>query len=256
MVSAVASRVEACRARGEAIDVITFVPHGEPTLDVELGEEIRALKGLGIPVAVITNGTLLWRSDVRRDLAAADVVSVKVDARRHATWRRLNRPPHALSIRSVLWGVLDFAGEYGGELLSETMLVDGYNDATADVAGVARFLERVGPDGSYVTLPTRPPASRGVHPATHASVLRAYAILSDHVASVDVLWAEVEEGFGGTGDAEADLLGILSIHPMPERAARQYLEEAGADAALADRLVALGRAAWLEHGKERFLVRR
>lgn len=256
VVAAVDERVRACRSRGEVIDQITFVPDGEPTLDAHLGEEIRALKPLGIPVAVITNATLLWRTDVRADLAAADVVSVKVDARRHATWRRMNRPPHALSIRSVLWGLLDFAAEYGGRLLSETMLVDGYNESAADVAGVASFLAKVQPHRAYLAVPTRPPAARKVVPARDEALVQAYGILSDHVPRVEVLGLEGEGPFGGAGEPELDLLGILAIHPMREDAVRRYLEDSGGDGQVAEELEASGRVRWLEYRGERFLTRR
>jgi len=75
--------------RGERIDYLTFVPDGEPTLDTGLGDQLDLLKPLGLPRAVITNASLLSHSDVRRELARADRVSMKVDAVRHETWRRI-----------------------------------------------------------------------------------------------------------------------------------------------------------------------
>ena len=93
---AVAERVAACRASGQGIDHITFVPEGEPTLDVNLGETIRGVRRLGIPVAVITNGSLLWRPDVRADLA------LKLRASRAA--HRIPAPvaPHGESVADGL----------------------------------------------------------------------------------------------------------------------------------------------------------
>jgi wyosine [tRNA(Phe)-imidazoG37] synthetase (radical SAM superfamily) len=78
--SAVSDKVEKVRETGEAIDYMAFVPDGEPTLDINLGREIELLKRLSLPVAVITNASLIWRQDVRTDLMAADWVSLKVDA--------------------------------------------------------------------------------------------------------------------------------------------------------------------------------
>ena len=79
IVNAVRTSVRNVRAAGGKIDYITFVPDGEPTLDINLGIEIGNLRDLGIKIAVITNASLLWRKDVRDDLSRADWVSVKVD---------------------------------------------------------------------------------------------------------------------------------------------------------------------------------
>ena len=114
VVHRVETRVREVRARGEAIDYLTFVPDGEPTLDLHLGREITGLRPLGIPVAVITNAFLLDRSDVQSDLLRADWVSLKVDAvrdtRRPAKPARpAPRPAVATrSIRSSVTGVSPF----------------------------------------------------------------------------------------------------------------------------------------------------
>jgi wyosine [tRNA(Phe)-imidazoG37] synthetase (radical SAM superfamily) len=72
----VQNKVEKAREAGEPIDYLTFVPDGEPTLDVDLGREIELLRPLGIKIAVITNSSLIWREDVREDLMKADRVSL------------------------------------------------------------------------------------------------------------------------------------------------------------------------------------
>ncbi len=90
------------------IDFLTFVPDGEPTLDFGLGETIRLLRPLGIDIAVITNGSLLWRDDVREGLDDADWVSVKVDAAENAVWRHVNRPHPDLDFGTVREGIARF----------------------------------------------------------------------------------------------------------------------------------------------------
>lgn len=256
IVAAVTERVEACSRTGQGIDHITFVPDGEPTLDANLGTTIRGLRPLGIPIAVITNGSLLWRPDVRGDLAAADVVSVKVDVRRHVSWRRLNRPPHSLSIASVLWGILDFARDYRGELLTETMLVEGYNEDDAALESVTEFLGKVQPHRAYIAVPTRPPANRRVRPPPERALLNAYVIVSRQVRSVELLAREEEGSFGHGDDPERDLSGILSIHPMKESAVRGYLEEVGEPWSVAETLVQRGEVLRVEYRDVPFLVRR
>ncbi|MGD9237213.1 MAG: radical SAM protein, partial [Desulfobacterales bacterium] len=76
----VENKIEQAQRKGESIDYLTFVPDGEPTLDANLGQEIELLKSLGPKVAVITNGSLIWRKDVRSALAKADWVSFKIDS--------------------------------------------------------------------------------------------------------------------------------------------------------------------------------
>jgi wyosine [tRNA(Phe)-imidazoG37] synthetase (radical SAM superfamily) len=255
VVAAVAHRVADCRASGQRIDYVTFVPDGEPTLDLQLGQEIRALGPLGIPVAVITNGSLLWRADVRADLDAADVVCVKVDAAEERTWRRISRPSHALSLAMVLDGIRQFASGYRGRLLSETMLVRGLNDNAASVEGVARFLQAIGPTVAYLAVPTRPPAEGDVQPPGEQAVVAAYELLAARLHRVELLTADEQGSFGGTGDPAEDLLGILAVHPMQEDAARRYLEEAGAGASLLDTLFSSGRVVRVHHLGRAFLTR-
>lgn len=79
-------------------------------------------------MAVITNASLLWREDVRRDLMRGDWVSLKLDAATESVWRRVNRPHRGLVFDMVLRGILDFSASYRGVLTTETMLVGGLND--------------------------------------------------------------------------------------------------------------------------------
>jgi wyosine [tRNA(Phe)-imidazoG37] synthetase (radical SAM superfamily) len=111
IVAAVAERVALSASRGERIDHLTVVPDGEPTLDAHLGEVLQGLRPLGIPTAVISNGSLWWQPGVRDALREADWVSAKVDAVTEGTWRRINRPDPRLRLETVLEGVATFAGE-------------------------------------------------------------------------------------------------------------------------------------------------
>ena len=237
LVSAVRDRVAACRARGDSVDYLTFVPDGEPTLDLLLGPAIRGLKPLGVRIAVITNGSLLWRPDVRADLSEADVVSVKVDATAPETWHAVNRPGRQLRLHTVLRGLRTFARDFSGEVWTETMLVDGMNDAAEEAAKLADFLGEVSPARAYLAVPTRPPAVSGVRPASAEALARIHGIFREHLPWVEVLSRPEEGAFGHGEDPATDLLAILAVHPMPETVARQYLEEAGTDPAVLDELL-------------------
>ena len=101
------------------------MPDGEPTLDVNLGKLIDRLKPLNFKVAVITNATMLSRSDVRHDLSKADWVSVKIDTLDENIWRKMDRPHKNIALDSMLHGIREFSEQYRGQLVTETMLVKG-----------------------------------------------------------------------------------------------------------------------------------
>ncbi|MBC7227177.1 MAG: radical SAM protein [Thermoflexales bacterium] len=248
----VREQADKSRAAGERIDYLTFVPDGEPTLDVNLGREIALLRPLGLPIAVITNGSLLWRKDVRADLRQADWVSVKVDAVQEQTWRRVNRPHGRLRLPTVLEGVLWFAAEFRGRLVTETMLVAGLNDGAAELEAVAEFLTRLRPSTAYIAIPTRPPAGEWVRPPSEEAITRAYAIFREAVERVELLTGYEGDAFAFTGDAEQDLLSITAVHPMREEALVDFLNRAGADWSLVQRLIAQGRLVKTEYEGQKF----
>ena len=116
----VKEKLETAENMRKAVDYITFVPDGEPSLDVNLGQEMDLLKPLGIKVAVISNASLIWDEVVREELSKADWVSLKVDTVDELAWRRINRPHRALRLESILEGILDFSRNYKGVLATET----------------------------------------------------------------------------------------------------------------------------------------
>ncbi|MDY0096053.1 MAG: radical SAM protein, partial [Candidatus Vecturithrix sp.] len=97
----VEQKVEQSREKGEAIDYLTYVADGEPTLDLQLDREIKLLRDLGCQIAVITNASLLWMLDVREALRLADWVSVKIDALTPEIWHRIDRPYGALQLDTI-----------------------------------------------------------------------------------------------------------------------------------------------------------
>lgn len=256
LVQAVSRKVDECREAGQTIETVTFVPDGEPTVDVHLGGELRGLRSLGIPLAVISNGSLLSRRDVRADLAAADLVSVKVDAVDEATWKRVNRPHPRLRLGEVLRGARELAESLPGELLTETMLVAGINDSAASVKRVADFVAELRPTRAYLAVPTRPPAEPGVRPPEPDALVRAHEIFAERLPTVELLATPESGEFGRTGDPTEDLLAILSVHPMTEGRARRYLADAGAEPGRLSDLIGTGRLHRVEYGGNVYLVRR
>ena len=239
---------------GEPIDYLTFVPDGEPTLDINLNEEINLLKPFGKKVAVITNSSLIWRTDVQADLQDADWISLKIDAVDEVIWRRVNRPHHALNLEKILNGMLEFAKTYKGELTTETMLVKGYNDNEDNLRGIAEFLMKLKPDISYLAIPTRPPAESQIKPPDEETIIKAYQILSEKITDVEYLIGY--EGNAFAGNTEEDLLSITSVHPMRKDAVHEFLASAGASWETIEKLIQENKLAEVTFDDRKFYMRK
>lgn len=253
--AAVADHLARIRAAGQDADYLSIVPDGEPTLDVHLGETITALRELGLPVAVITNATLLPRPEVRARLGGADLVSVKVDSVLVPVWHRVNGPHRDLVLDEILAGIRAFAAEYRGQLISETMLVAGLNDTVESLVATADFLAGIRPAVAYLGIPTRPPTVPGTIAPDEAHLVQAHEIYADRLPAVELLLGHEVGEFAHTGDAREDLLGITGVHPMREVAVRRLLAEDGAGWDVAEALIADGTLRVVEHAGERFLMR-
>ncbi len=244
------------RENGEQIDYLSFVPNGEPTLDCNLGRTIDLLKPFGIPIAVITNASLLWSAEVREDLAKADWVSLKVDSVREDVWRKLNRPHPTLRLPAVLAGMLAFAGKFPGELVTETMLVKDVNDSGDDLEQVGRFLAKMKPARVYLSVPIRPPAERWVEPPTEDEVNRAFQIFLECGTTAELLVDYEGDAFSSTGDAGEELLSITAVHPMREDAVKAFLVRAKQDWQTVRDLIKNGLLVEMEYKGNSFYLRR
>lgn len=252
---AVAGHLARVRAAGQDADHLTFVPDGEPTLDSGLGASIEALRDLRVPIAVITNGSLLWREDVRVRLREADLVSVKVDSVVQDVWRRVNGPHRELDLAVVLEGIREFAAGYPGVLITETMLISGLTDSEDSLAATARFLAGISPRTAYLAVPIRPPAVVGTRSPDDSGLVRAHEEYAGRLPKVELLTGHEVGDFAHTGDAREDLLAITAVHPMREAAVRRLLVQDSASWALIEELLAADALRAVEHAGERFYLR-
>jgi wyosine [tRNA(Phe)-imidazoG37] synthetase (radical SAM superfamily) len=252
----VRERVAEIKKRGTPIDYLSFVPDGEPTLDNNLGQNIDLLRPLGIRVAVITNGSLLDQEAVRKDLQKSDLVSLKIDAVTKKTWLRMDRPHRSLDLRAIHDGMREFARRFKGELITETMLLKGINDGYEEIAKIADFLRLLKPHKSYISIPTRPTAVKGVFPASDQALTGAYQAFNEKGLSVEYLIGNEGNAFGYSGNIEEDLLGITSVHPMREDAVREYVRRAGADWNVITNLIQSGSLKKVKYQGKTFYLRR
>jgi len=210
------------------IDWVTFVGSGETLLHSKIGAMVRGVRNLtDIPVAVITNGSLLAYPEIREELLPSDAVLPTLDAGTPELFRRINRPHPSISFEEHLKGLEAFAGEYRGKLLLEVMLVKGLNDSEEALSDIAGCLERIRPHEVHVALPDRPPAEPWVAPPDAHGLMRASAILGSSAHVLHPLVSVISLSTIET--ALETILGVVGRHPLSEdqllRALSEWPEE-------------------------------
>ncbi len=206
-----------------APDHITFVGEGEPTLSKDLGWLIEKTKDSGIPVAVITNGSLIFREDVASELTNADVVIPSLDAASERVFKRINRPHPSLRLYEIIEGIEKFSREFSGKLYIEVMLVKDYNDSSDEIMRIRETIERIDPDGVYLMTPIRPPCE-DVRPSERIEeagiAFKAFNVIKpEHGEFHPELYSSAEEA----------LRSILQRHPLREEQAMRVLRHFNAE---------------------------
>lgn len=252
----VQKKVEKSREKGEPIDYLTFVPDGETTLDINLGQEIKSIKSLGIKIAVITNASLINQKQVRENLEEADLVSLKVDSVEEEIWRRVNHPHRSLCLKTILEGILKFSGTFKGKIITETMLIKNINDDSQYIKKVANFLAQLKPSKSYLSLPIRPPADSRVQSPSEEVVNRSYNLFKEKIKQVECLIGYEGNAFAFTGEVEEDILSITSVHPMREEALKYFLKRAKSDWSIVEELIEQGKLVESEYEEHKFYIRK
>lgn len=202
---------------GTRPDYVTMAGSGEPTLNTELAEIITRVREVSdVPVAVLTNGSLLWDPDVAAACALADLVLPSLDAGDEETFRKVNRPYPGLRLEQVVSGLVDFRKRYDGNIWLEVMMVEGFNSSEEDVKRIGELLGEIAPDEVHLNTVARPPAERAARPVTEDTLSETASLLRPHVTVLE----EVMRGEGGIPDGSIDenrLLDLLSRRPCTRR---------------------------------------
>lgn len=149
---------------GEA-DYITFSGSGEPTLNENLGTIIRKVKkAVTIPIAVITNSSLLGVEEVRNDLLGADVVLPSLDAASQEIFNRVNRPQVGIQLQNIIQGLEAFRKQYSGLIWLEIMLINELNDTPDELGKLRTLVNHLKPDKIHLNTVTRPPSEKETRP--------------------------------------------------------------------------------------------
>lgn len=235
------------------IDWITFIGSGETTLHSGLGEMIQGVKEMTeLPVAVITNGSLLYQAALRNELKLADAVLPTLDAGNGALFRKINRPHSQFTFESLVEGMIEFRKEYENFLWLEVMIVQGLNDSEESLVEIASWIVKIKPDEVHIVQPTRPPVEKWVKPPDDEGLMRAKTFLGE-VASL-VMPAVGEFDLGSGSDLIEAIVGIITRHPMRESELVCYLEHWSPEAVQStlQKLEDSGQAQVIIRNEERF----
>jgi wyosine [tRNA(Phe)-imidazoG37] synthetase (radical SAM superfamily) len=195
------------------IDFITFSGSGEPTLHSGIGEMAEFIKKNfpAYKLALLTNGTLLGREDVRNRLLAVDVVIASVDGGSREAFQRINRPHPDLSLADIEAGLISFRKMFANSLWVEVFLVPGCNTSREELARIRGMLERVHPDKVQVNTLDRPGTESWVVSLEEDELKRAASFLQN----AELISSAGSRRFPGESDDLADrILSVVQRRPL------------------------------------------
>ncbi len=237
-------------------DYLTFSGAGEPTLHSELGRVARWLiERTDIPLALLTNGTLLGDPALRGELAPFAVILPSLDAVSEEIFVRINRPHPSLTAASLIEALVALRGGFDGEIWLEVLLVEGVNDTPSELDLLAEAIGRIKPDRVQLNTAARPGTEPSVTAASEASLQRALDRFGPVAAAVATFSAPAPEQVVDAGDPSEALLAV--VRRRPETLARLAQSLATDEATLrqtADRLLAEGRLRTERRGETTYLI--
>jgi wyosine [tRNA(Phe)-imidazoG37] synthetase (radical SAM superfamily) len=194
------------------MDFITFSGSGEPTLHSEIGILIKKIKNMTpIPVAVLTNGTLLFREDVQQEVAAADVVIPSLDAASLTMFYRINRPHKSLDIDLIIDGLKRFRRIFEGKIWLEIMLIKGFNDDLRELAHIQQAALQIRPDRIHLNTVVRPPSERYARPLNHKEMIAIQDFLNQDCEIIGSFRAKARDH---TVHMNHDILEMTKRRPL------------------------------------------
>ncbi len=139
-------------------DYITITASGEPTLNQHLGAIIDFIKQTkaDIPVALITNGSLLYDPEVRKEMMKADLLLPSLDTATNDVFKKINRPAEDLTVEMCIEGIISLRKEFEGKIWLEVFILPGYNDSKEELTALKEVILKVNPDSIHLNTLDRP----------------------------------------------------------------------------------------------------
>jgi len=206
-----------------SLDFVTFSGSGEPTLHSHLGEMIAFVKESyrQYKVAVLTNGTLFDRSEVREEVRKADLLIPSLDAVSEPVFKKLNRPHHSLQLQEIIAGLTQLRREFKGEIWLEVFIVPTLNDSEGELKLLKEIIEKIKPDKVQLNTLDRPGAEGWVF-ATPKERLEAIASYLPR-AEVIAEFPSERKAVSFSKDIEASILSTLKRRPCTSEDLSRFL---------------------------------
>lgn len=173
-------------------DYLTFSGSGEPTLNSRIGDVICFIKKNypQIPLALLTNGTLLYLDEVRKELLDIDLVIPSLDSASEAGFKKINRPDSKLQVDKYIEGLIEFRKEYNGKIWLEVLIVPGFNDSDDELGLLKDAILKISPELVQINTLDRPGAIKEIRAATRAELIK----IKDHLdmPNVEIISAPKE----------------------------------------------------------------
>jgi len=199
------------------IDYVSISGSGEPTLHKRLDKIIGAIKdvsGNKYPVAVITNSSLLYKKEVRRELAGADLIIPSLDAATKKSFHLVDYPHKQITFQKIIGGLVKLRKEFKGKIWLEIMLLGGVNDSLDEARKFKKLVDKISPDKVQLNLPVRPSGANVTLPA-HERVKKIKKIIGKKCEIVASFYKNAQQKFSQS--VQQDILKYLNIRPATIR---------------------------------------
>ena len=196
-------------------EYITFSGSGEPTLNSRIGDVLNLIKSQNtdIPVAVLTNGTLLFRQDVCDDIKNADLIMPSLDATTDAVFKKIDRPHPKLQINSIIEGLTKFRQEYSGQMWLEVFIIPGLNDTEQELTALKLAIEKIEPDRIQLNTLDRPGTVANIRAATQEELEHILDFWQLYNAEIIAKAPERKEILSYRSDVESAILETIMRRP-------------------------------------------
>ena len=196
-----------------SIDHLSLSGSGEPTLHSQIRSVIEGIKTItSIPVAVITNGSLLYEEEVRQDLLHADIVLPSIDAVSSEVFMRINRPRPGFSIEKVIEGLVEFRKVYKGQIWLEILFCKDVNDSKEELLRMKKAVDRIQPDRIHLNTVVRPPSEKWAAPLSQKEMEEIQVYFGEK-ASIITEFDRHPSSISGR-DIKEEILKILERRPL------------------------------------------
>ena len=206
-------------------DYVTFSGSGEPTLNSRIGDVVHFIKSQtsDIPIAVLTNGTLLFQKQACEDIRDATVVIPSLDAATERVFRKINRPHPQLKIDAIINGLVQFRKDYSGQIWLEVFIVPGLNDTEQELTALKRAIEEIEPDRIQLNTLDRPGTVPTIHAATWKELEYVLDFWQLENAEIIAKAQERKELLSYRTDVESAILETIERRPCTLQDLSQFL---------------------------------